>query len=249
MLEFSYQRPLSRYRMKKLPQSVGAERQIALQKMERRNCQKNIIKGPGVHAAPESQKEAKMQEPASITLSVKEPKKVKGTTEKTGMISLRVESITARLSRSMKECPGASFETHADACKMGLSTFYRWMDDGEKDPNSIYGRFRQVMLQAMAEGEKALHIMAMKSTPIHVLTRRFPHHYPSERQLMELSAAGGLPLFSASENQFSVVLDLHPQEQAGIDRKSTEAFRIVKPDGSAELWQPPQPNGEKPPGF
>src|SRR5260221_8415043 len=89
MLEFSYQRPLSRYRMKKLQQSVGAGRQIALQKMERRNCQKNTIIGPDAHAAPESQKGVKMQEPASIILSVKEPKKVKGTTKKTGMISLK----------------------------------------------------------------------------------------------------------------------------------------------------------------
>src|SRR5258707_5548162 len=247
MLEFSYQRPLSRYRMKKLPQSVGAERQIALQKMERRNCQKNTIKGPGVHAAPESQKEAKMQEPASITLSVKEPKKVKGTTKKTGMIALRVERITARLLRSMKECPGASFETHADACKMGLSTFYRWMDDGEKDPNSVYGRFRQEMLQAMAEGEKVLHNLAAKSTPIHVLTRRFPNHYPSERQLMELSAPGGLPLIPPSENSFSVCIDLYPQDQTGDEKPLDEVFRLIKPDGSVDIWQPPKPNGQMPP--
>jgi hypothetical protein len=233
--------------MKKLQQSVGAGRQIALQKMERRNCQKNTIIGPGAHAAPESQKEAKMQEPASIILSVKEPKKVKGTTKKTGMISLRVERITARLLRSMKECPGASFETHADACKIGLSTFYRWMDDGEKDPSSVYGKFREAMLQAMAEGEKTLHNMAARSTPIHVLTRRFPQHYPSERQLMELSAPGGQPLIPASENSFSVVLDIYPQEQAGDEKPISEVFRVVQPNGSVDLWQPPKANGEKPP--
>src|SRR5260221_4825952 len=196
MLEFSYQRPRSRYRMKKLPQSVGAERQIALQKMERCNCQKNTIKGPGVHAAPESQKEAKMQEPASITLSVKEPKKVKGTTKKTGMISLRVERITARLLRSMKECPGASFETHADACKMGLSTFYRWMDDGEKDPSSVYGKFREAMLQAMAEGEKTLHNMAATTWPMHLLTSHLSRHYPFRAPLLRPFRTAGLPLIS-----------------------------------------------------
>ncbi len=233
--------------MKKLPQLAGAERRIAIQKMERRNCQRNATKRTGVNAAPEAPKEAKKREPASITLSVKEPKKVKRTSKKSGMISLRVERITARLLRSMKECPGASFETHADACKMGLSTFYRWMDDGEKDPNSVYGRFRQEMLQAMAEGEKVLHNLAAKSTPIHVLTRRFPNHYPSERQLMELSAPGGLPLIPPSENSFSVCIDLYPQDQTGDEKPLDEVFRLVKPDGSVDIWQPPKPNGEMPP--
>jgi hypothetical protein len=166
--------------------------------------------------------------------------------EKTGMIALRVERMTKRLVRSMKECSGASFETHADACRMGTSTFYRWMADGEKEPASVYGRFRQAMQQAMAQGEKALHRAAMRTHAMHLLARRFPHHYPSERQLMELSAPGGLPLIPASENQFNVVLELHPQEQAGAPEPEP-VFRIVKPGGaSADLW-PPLANGERPP--
>ena len=58
----------------------------------------------------------------------------------------------------------------------------------------------------------------------------------------ELLGKDGLPLFPAAENQFAVVLDVHAQPASG--EPVAEAFRIVKPDGSAELWQP---NGEKPP--
>jgi hypothetical protein len=58
---------------------------------------------------------------------------------------------------------GAGYETHAEACRIGLATFYRWMDDGEKDPSGVYGRFRQRMIRAVAEGEKTLHNMAAKT--------------------------------------------------------------------------------------
>ena len=58
----------------------------------------------------------------------------------------------------------------------------------------------------------------------------------------ELVGKDGLPLFPAAEKQFSVVLDVHAQPASG--EPVAEAFRIVKPDGRAELWQP---SGERPP--
>src|SRR6516162_10105966 len=36
------------------------------------------------------------------------------------------------------------------------ATFYEWMSKGEERPESAYGRFRQAMIRAMAEGEKTL---------------------------------------------------------------------------------------------
>lgn len=221
--------------MKKLPNSAGAKRQIALQKI--RCYQEKAIKRRSVHAAPQSQKK--------ITLSAKQPKKAKRTTKKTGMISLRVERMTARLLRSMKECPGASFETHADACKIGLSTFYRWMEDGEKDPNSIYGRFRQTMIQAMAEGEKTLHNMAAKSTPIHVLTRRFPNHYPSERMRLDMTS-DSMPIMQQSGN-FTVLLELHPA--AGVSQQQPEtAFEVQEATGQRWKWTPEEDRRRRPGG-
>lgn len=107
---------------------------------------------------------------------------------KSRMIDLRVERMTKRMVCSMEDCPGASFETHADACGLGLSTFYEWMGRGEEQPKSCYAKFRLALVKAMAKGEKVLHKAAMRTHAIHLLARRFPNHYPSERQLMEVSA-------------------------------------------------------------
>jgi hypothetical protein len=80
------------------------------------------------------------------------------------------------------------------------------------------------------------------------LARRFSHHYLSQRQLIEVSGKDGQPLFPAGENQFNVVLELHPPEQTGVEKPpASEAFRIVQPNGTVDLWQPQQPNRERPP--
>jgi hypothetical protein len=220
--------------MKKQPRATKSDkRHLNLEKMQRRSHQLGGTKKNALHVPPPEQPTKPMPTPVDKR-------------KKTGMISLRVERMTKRLVRSMKECPGASFDTHADACRMGTSTFYAWMKKGEQGPETVYGKFRDTMLQAMAEGEKMLHNMAARSTPIHVLTRRFPQHYPSERQLMELSAPGGLPLIPATENSFSVVIDIYPQ-QTGDEKPLDEVFRIVQPDGRVDLWSPPKANGQQPP--
>src|SRR5260221_11362000 len=103
------------------------------------------------------------------------------------------------------------------------------------------------MMQGRAKGEKGLHTFAAKSPPVHVLRRRLPNRYPRGRQLMELSAPGGLPLIPPSENSFSVCLELYPQDQTCDEKPLDEVFRLVKPDGSVDIWQPPKPNGEMPP--
>lgn len=99
-------------------------------------------------------------------------------------------------------------------------------------------------VRAMAQGEKQLHKAAMRTHAIHLLARRFPHHYPSERVIIEICGKDGLALIPAAENSFSVVLELH---QPGQAHEPEPVFRIVKPDGSADLWPPQSNNGETPP--
>jgi len=134
-------------------------------------------------------------------------------------------------------------ETYAEACEVGLETFYRWMRNGEEDPEGIYGGFRQAMLQAMAQGEKALHKAAMLTHAIHLLARRFPHHYPSERQLLEVSGKEGLPLIPAVENLFTVVLELNPDNQP-VEKRPFEIEQMGGAnDGKRERWS--GPNGQE----
>lgn len=175
---------------------------------------------------------------------VKQPPQKK---QKSRMIDLRVAAMTRRLVASMTDCPGASFETHCDVCGLGLSTFYEWMGRGEELPKSCYAKFRAAMVKAMAAGEKRLHVLAMKTHALHLLARRFPNHYPSERQLMEISGKDGLPLIPPEGNGFTVILELH---QPGEAQEPGRAFRIVQPDGRVDLWTPPeqqQSNGATPP--
>jgi hypothetical protein len=68
-----------------------------------------------------------------------------------------------------------------------------------------------------------------------------PEKYRMSSFSGELVGKDGLPLFPAAEKQFAVVLDVHAQPASG--EPVAEDFRIVKPDGSEELWQP---NGERP---
>jgi hypothetical protein len=208
--------------MKKLPPSARAKVQNSLQ--QKRNYQVGGTKKRAAHLPARCASETPPGSPVSK----------KSKTEKTGMIALRVQRITKRLVASMADCPGASFETHAEACEVGLETFYRWMRNGEEDPDGIYGKFRQAMLRSMAKGEKVLHKAAMRTHAIHLLARRFPHHYPSERQLMEISAPGGLPLIP-SENQFNVTIELHTVEQS-VPPLENKPFQIVGLDGQRQQW-------------
>jgi hypothetical protein len=226
--------------MKKLPQSAVAKAQNSRLRKQRRNYQVGGTKKRAVH--PVNNADNPQSSPTGPGETVQKVQKIR----KSRMIDLRVERMTRRLVASMTDCPGASFETHCDACGLGLSTFYEWMGRGEELPKSCYGKFRAAMVRAMAQGEKVLHKAAMRTHAIHLLARRFPNHYPSERQLMEIAGANGTPLIPTG--QFNVVLEL--ATPPGQPQEPEPVFRIIKPDGSADLWPPPEQsnnNGETPP--
>lgn len=94
----------------------------------------------------------------------------------------------------------------------------------------------------MLRVEKALHKAAMRTHAIHLLARRFPNHYPSERQLMEISGKDGVPLIPPEANSFKVVLELHPNSPP-LENKP---FVIEHVGGQREIWKPPQSDGQEP---
>jgi hypothetical protein len=213
--------------------------QSAQEKAKHRNAQLPLLKPGSVHPVPDQP-----PKPAEPAQEVKQPPQK---SRKSRMIALRVESMTRRLVASMRDCPGASFETHADACGLGLSTFYEWMGRGEEQPKSCYAKFRAAMVKAMAEGEKVLHRAAMKTHAIHLLARRFPSHYPSEKAIMEISGKDGLPLIPPEANSFRVLLELHPNSAPLPDKPFVIEHVGGEKNGQREIWPPPQPNGKEPP--
>ena len=151
--------------MKKPGQTKTGENQRRLQKMQRRNFQKNATKKTGVHPVA-----GNPPAPTGPDELVPKVQKIR----KNRMIDLRVERMTKRMVRSMEDCPGASFETHCDVCGLGLSTFYEWMGRGEELPKSCYAKFRAAMMKAMAAGEKVLHKAAMRTHGIKKLQETDP---------------------------------------------------------------------------
>jgi hypothetical protein len=207
----------------KMFQTKSSKFQAAQTRAQRRNYQKNATRRTGVHGA---------SGPVKASSAGKQKNK------KTGMIGLRVCRMQVKLERSMQEAPGASFETHAEACGLGLATFYAWMARGEERPESVYGKFRQAMIQAMAVGEKKLHNLAIRTSAIQVLTRRFPNHYPSDRVRMDVKT-DGMPI--SAEGNFTVLLELYPQQSG--PQPTEKPFEIIEPNGSRWTWAPPTAGG------
>jgi len=225
--------------MKKPGQSKSAKRSSRIQRQERRNFQVGGTKRTSVHL-PQADKTGQAPDEAARASSRAKNHRKRPNSR---MIDLRVEQATRRMVASMGECAGASFETHCDAIGLGLSTFYEWMGRGVENPESCYGKFRTEMVKAMAQGEKQPHNKAMRTHAIHLLSRRFPSHYPSERQLLEVSAPGGLPPIP-SENPFHVVIELDPRDEQLLPEKQ---FTLVHPDGRAEMIDGIRGNGLEPP--
>lgn len=85
------------------------------------------------------------------------------------------------------------------ACKVanvGSATFYRWMKQGEDEPDSRYGEFREAILLADAQGEANLVILEARkaredSKSRHwLLTHRYADRWAVTRKL-EVTGSGG----------------------------------------------------------
>jgi hypothetical protein len=152
-------------------------------------------------------------------------------------------SLIKRFVASIRET-GGPIMFHCRALGVGESTYYEWRDEAKANAAPIYREFVEAVDKAQGERLKLLYLKAEHAKPHEILFRQFPELFPSEATRMHLSGVGDSPLFP-TENQFNVVLELHRPEQP---TEPEPAFRIVRPGGQgADLWQPPQPNGERPP--
>jgi hypothetical protein len=243
-LEFPFEMPVTRYRMKKLPQSAGAKAQNSRQRMQRRNYQLGGTKKrsvflpmPGKKSEPEN----------SVVVESCAPKGKPRRKLKRGQPNSR-SKLTAEL--SAKICgyvaDGMSWQEAASMVGVHRNVISIWKAKGDADPQSEYGVFLKSAEEAELRREQ-VHLKFISQDKDWKARRWLLCNFRPEKYRMtsfsgELVGKDGLPLFPAAEKQFSVVLDVHAQPTNG--EPVAEVFRIVKPDGSAELWQP---NGERPP--
>jgi hypothetical protein len=233
-LEFPFEMPVTRYRMKKLPQSAGAKVENSRQRMQRRNYQKNATKKTGVHA--------QVVNAGNPTNPTPEPKPKRR--RRKGAYKLNDRTIGALIS-SINRSADAPIEMHCGCAGIHRETYLEWRKLASEEPEGEHARQMRKVDKALFAAWRRLHEVAVKHKASEVLFRRHHEHYPSERQRLELTGAEGLPLIP-TENAFSVVLELHqPAGQAATEPEP--GFRIVQPNGSVDLWIPPQPNGQEPP--
>ncbi len=84
---------------------------------------------------------------------------------------------------------GLSYSVCCDLCGVGRTTFYSYLEKGEKEPSSPYGAFVRAVAAANARACRELHVAVKRVDPKWLLERRFPEDYPSPKHLTELSGS------------------------------------------------------------
>jgi hypothetical protein len=159
--------------------------------------------------------------------------------------------LTAKLRKEIcaHVATGMSWQDAATLVGVHRNQISLWKAKGDADPQSAYGEFLRAAEQAELKRESvALKFISQSSdwkSRRWLLCNWRPEKYRMTSFSGELMGKDGQPLFPAAENAFLVKLEL-ASPQTGTEPEP--AFRIVKPGGQgADLWQPPQPNGEQPP--
>jgi hypothetical protein len=128
---------------------------------------------------------------------VKTPRKsIKRKRRHRGQPNVR-SKLTTALTRKLCATLATDSISIETACRLNdicRDTFYDWYNRGTAEPDSMYGAFTREVDKAQAKAELANHRAAMVSSAAAILFRRFPSHYPSERQQLELSGKDGGPI-------------------------------------------------------
>jgi hypothetical protein len=218
--------------MKKLPQSAGAKAQNSLQRMQRRNYQKNATRKTGVHPVVNAGNPAN---PASAP----KPRPKRG--RRAYKLNDRTIGV---LINSINRNADAPIEMHCGCAGINRDTYLEWRKLAAAEPRGEHARQMAKVDKALYAAWGRLHEAAVKHKASEVLFRRHHDFYPSERQIMELTGPAGLPLIAPAENSFCVVLELDPRDEL-LEQRS---FKIVQPDGIEQVvWMPPLTNGQEEP--
>lgn len=87
---------------------------------------------------------------------------------------------------------GLSYSVCCDLVGLARSTFYCYLERGEKEPNSPYGAFVKAVAAANAKACRELHIAVKRVDPKWLLERRFPADYPSPKLRTETELSGSV---------------------------------------------------------
>jgi hypothetical protein len=105
-------------------------------------------------------------------------------------------ALTKRLCAEVRK--GLVYETCCMRCRISIRAFHEWMARGQNDADAgqatPYARFYAAIQEANATAEAVIHDAAVIANPLQILVRRWPSHYPSERQQLELSGKDGGPI-------------------------------------------------------
>lgn len=88
---------------------------------------------------------------------------------------------------------GASRGGAADYARIGLTTFYDWMKQGKLQPETEFGEFRRLVLEAESVAELSAVVAVRKDDPKWFLSRRFNRRWSDEQKqtITHLGPNGG----------------------------------------------------------
>lgn len=112
-----------------------------------------------------------------------------------------------------------AYVTHAaNACGIESATFYRWIDRGLDEPDSIYGLFRTEMMKAFSSAAIRNELIIQRAAPddwkaaAWYLEKTFPDIYGKNKVSVELSGPDGLPLPAGTNNNEKTMLVISNEE-------------------------------------
>src|SRR4029077_3026898 len=108
---------------------------------------------------------------------------------------------------------GLSYSVCCDLVGLGRTTFYSYLERGEKEPSGPYGAFVRAVATANAKACRALHNAVKRVDPKWLLERRFPGDYPSPKLRTETELSGEIK--TPGKHRITIGLDKADLEALG----------------------------------
>lgn len=119
-----------------------------------------------------------------------------------------------------------AYVTHAaNACGIETCTFYKWLERGSDEPDSIYGLFRTEMMKAYSSAAIRNELIIQRAAPddwkaaAWWLEKTFPDIYSKNKVSVEVSGPDGIPLQPTVTEKTTVMMISNEELKRMLDHE------------------------------